>query len=519
MARGKKHRPARQAPARKIEVGKRVDGYRIERIVTERPSVHLLADARVPGGDRVLLDFVSTPLPQDRELRRRMSRLIPRRAGIDHPNVLRLVKSVEGGQRLHFEALPRDAVTLAERLRHGPMAPEKALTITGQLAGALETGRDRGLVHRTLSPRAVFLTGGDEPRVLLTDFGISAPRGPAGEQRSAVDDAAYRSPEEVRGEAPEPASNVYSLACMLVECLTGEPPFPYSRPLLVLHAQLTEAPPRPAERNPALPSELDAVVARAMDKDPRRRQASPGVFVQEAAEALGVKVAIPVVRAPKKATIPPPKPAVRPGAVKRRPAPAPVPAPTRTRETPKPAPARSEHRRERPPKPPARQRRRISRLAPVLGGVALLASAVAGFTTGSSGPNGTGSSEPPTRVAAAGPTSVQPQNVDNAVERLDLRRVAARRALRAARRPQGQAAAAQALADAYGDARARLAKNGIQGDSEARLADRLEAVEASYQALASAARSGNAGRWKAAREVTRTREYDLELLLRNHEWN
>ncbi len=109
--------------------------------------------------------------------------------------------------------------------------------------------------------------------------------------------------------------------------------------------------------------------------------------------------------------------------------------------------------------------------------------------------------------------------MDSAVERLDLRRVAARRELRAARRPQGQAAAAQALADAYGDARARLAKNGIQGDSEARLADRLEAVETSSQDLASAARSGNAGRWKAAREVTRTREYDLELLLRNHEWN
>ncbi len=317
MARGKRHRPARQAPTRKVKVGKRVDGYRIERIVTKRPSVHLLADARVPGGDRVLLDFVSTPLPQDRELRRRMSRLIPRRAGIGRPNVLRLVKSVEGGPRLHLGALPRDAVTLAERLRHGPMAPEKALTIAGQLAGALETGRDRGVVHRALSPRAVFLAGGDEPRVLLTDFGICAPRGPAGEQRSAIDEAAYRSPEEVRGEAPEPARNVYSLACMLVECLTGETPYPYSRPLLVLHAQLTEAPPRPADRKPALPRELDAVVARAMDKDPRRRQASPGVFVQEAAEALGLQVAIPVVRAPKKATISPPKPAVRPGAVER----------------------------------------------------------------------------------------------------------------------------------------------------------------------------------------------------------
>jgi hypothetical protein len=154
----------------------------------------------------------------------------------------------------------------------------------------------------------------------------------------------------------------------------------------------------------------------------------------------------------------------------------------------------------------------------LLGGLALLASAVAGFASGSSGSDGSSVSESPTQVAAAGPTSV-PQNVDNAVERLDVRRVAARRRLRAARRPRGQALAAQALAGAYGDARARLAKDGIAGDSEARLADRLEAVEAAYRDLASAARGGNSKRWKAASEATRAREFDLELLLRNREWN
>jgi serine/threonine-protein kinase len=527
MARGKRHRPARQAPARKIEVGRRVDGYRIERIITERPGVHVLADARVPGGDRVLLDLVSSSLPQDRELRRRMARLIPRRAGIDHPNVLRLLKSVEGGQRLHLKALPSDAVTLAERLRHGPLEPEAALMIAGQIAGALEAGRDKGVVHRALSPRAVFVVEGDEPQVLLTDFGICAPRGPACELRGAVDEAAYRSPEEVRGEAPEPPSNVYSLACILVECLTGETPYRYARPLLVLHAHLTEAPPALSERNPILPHELDAVVATAMEKDPRRRQPSAESFVRAAAEALGVEVAIPVVRAPKPKTAPAPaarpapEPAAPAAAVRRRPAPASTPAPPGPRRAPArtsaPARTRSERRRDRPSRTGGR-RRAIPRLAPLLGGLALFASAVAGFASGSSGSDGPGVSDSPTQVAAAAPTSV-PQNVDNAVERLDVRRVAARRKLRAARRPRGQALAAQTLADAYGDAQARLAKDGIEGDSEARLADRLEAVEAAYRDLASAARSGSSKRWKAASKATQAREFDLELLLRNREWN
>jgi hypothetical protein len=298
---------------------------------------------------------------------------------------------------------------------------------------------------------------------------------------------------------------------------------------LVLHAHLTEAPPAPSERNPALPRELDAVVATAMDKDPRRRQPSVEAFVRAAAEALGLQVAIPVVRAPKPKTAPAiesaarpaPKPAARPAAERRRPAPEPTRAPPGPRRaparTPAPARTRSERRRERPSRT-SRRRRGIPRLAPLLGGLALLASAVAGFASGSSGSDGPSVSESPTQVAAAGPTSV-PQNVDNAVERLDVRRVAARRKLRAARRPQGQALAAQALAGAYGAARARLAKDGIEGDSETRLADRLEAVEAAYRDLASAARSASSKRWKAASEATRAREFDLELLLRNRQWN
>ena len=66
---------------------------------------------------------------------------------------------------------------------------------------------------------------GGEPKVFLTDFGIGAPRGRACELPSVLEDAGYRAPEEIRGKAPEPASNVYSLTCMLVECLTGSPPY------------------------------------------------------------------------------------------------------------------------------------------------------------------------------------------------------------------------------------------------------------------------------------------------------
>ena len=70
------------------------------------------------------------------------------------------------------------------------------------MAGALETARLKGLIHRALSPRSIVVQPGDEPLVFLTDFGIGTPRGRACELPSTVEDAAYRSPEEIRGEAP-----------------------------------------------------------------------------------------------------------------------------------------------------------------------------------------------------------------------------------------------------------------------------------------------------------------------------
>ena len=107
----------------------------------------------------------------------------------------------------------------------------------------------------------------------------------------------YRSPEELRGNPPKPQSNVYSLACILVRCLTGTAPHSHDRPLLTLHAHLVEPPPRVSDRRPDLPPELDAVVARGMAKDPRERYPSAGHLILAAGHALGIQVPV-LVRKP-----------------------------------------------------------------------------------------------------------------------------------------------------------------------------------------------------------------------------
>jgi serine/threonine protein kinase len=610
-----------------VDVGTRVDGFRVERIVSTRPGLNTLAEAATLRGERVTLGVVARPLKEDRELRRRVARLIPLRASVDHPNVLRLLKAVDGGQRLHMESIPRGAVTLADLLADGPLERTQALKILGQVAGALETARAKGLVHRALSPRSIVVEPGEEPRVFLTDFGIGAPRGLPCELPAALEDAAYRAPEEVRGEAPEPASNVYSLTCMLVECLTGSPPYAYSRPLLTLHAQLTAPPPRLAECDPSLPAEVDEVIARGLAKDPREREGSSGALVNAAAHAVGLHVPIPVARAARKqraaapaherrpaharraapqpparpapsspkrhATTPPrtekpPRRREKPRAGEKKPSrgrlkapwrrekpahaekpsrraekPAGVEKPPRRAEKParvekpprgaekpvraeKPAHAAKPPRRadkpaqaEKPPrrgekptprrdKPPRQRdhatskprRSRGLRRAPALAALALAASAVAGFATGNSSSSGQTPSPTPAsdvaRQAPSGPADSTPV-VSRAVDRLDARRAAIRKKLKAAKRARGQAAAARTLAAAYGTAEAKVAR-AASTDAEEQLAERLADAEAAYLGLAAAGRQADRRSWRAAREAALESERELELLLRTRTW-
>jgi hypothetical protein len=563
-----------------VPVGTVVDGYRVERIISVREGLDTLADATGPSGERVTLKLLAAPL-EGKDVRRRVAKLAMLQASIAHPHVLPLIGNGERREHLCLSGAPMNATTLADRLRGGPLDPKQTVTLLSQLAGALETARRRGLVHRALSPEAIVVTGDDPPTGFLTDFGIAVPDVPGCRLEGAVEDADYRSPEEVRGEAPTPESTVYSLACVLVACLTGAPPYPYHRPLLALHAHLVEPPPRVTERNPDLPSELDAVVARAMDKDPRERFGSPVAFMRAVQRAVGVEAPMPGPSAPKRqeaqrgakrdarapARRPTHEPDVRPARerevtrrparepkVTRRPArepevarrPAKEPKATRrpaqepkaTRPpTPEPQAAQQHESPRAPAKPPRRARRgeerrrrarpggwaAVRRLAPTWAGIALVASALAGFAAGNGRsderkPVDTGASAPATAERTSRPAadSTKPV-VGPVVERLDQRRAAARRRLRAARLPAGQKAVANDLAVIYGDARRSILRAPGTVSSEDRLADNLRRVERAYRRLAAAARGGS-GAWRRATAEVLERERDLELLLRTHSW-
>ena len=523
-----------------VPVGTVVDGYRIERVIAVREGLHTLAEATAPSGERVTLKLLADPL-EGKDLRRRAAKLARVQASIPHANVLSIRDDGKSRERLCLTGAPANATTLADRLREGPLQAKEAVTLLSQLAGALETARRRGLVHRALTPAAIVVTTEEPPQALLTDFGIAVPDAPGCERGESVEDADYRSPEEIRGEPPTPESTVYSLACILVTCLTGAPPYPYYRPLLAIQAHLVEKPPRVSERNRDLPPELDEVVAKALAKSPEDRYSSPVALMRSVQRTLGVVAAIPGPSAPKRQEAPRPE---------KRPAPTPAPRPAKKSAPTPPAPERRPAKvgepaaetaeaahaaRSRRPKRSRRWRRgergdrraraggwgTVRRLAPTWAGIALVASALAGFATG----NGN-ADDPKPRAANSGASAAQaPRSVADstkpvvgpAVAQLEKRRAAARRRLRAARLPAGQAAVATHLAGVYSDARRSVERAPGKAEQEERLAAQLQAVESAYRELAQTARQGS-GAWRQASEDVLASERDLELLLRTHSW-
>ena len=448
-------------------------GYRVERVLSTRLGVHTVVQAVGPDGGRVAITLLDPAVADDPHLRRHVLRLARTRASIRHPNVLPLVGRHDVEDRIGLVSTLAGPCTLADRLARGPLEPAEAVSILCQVASALETAAANGLVHRDLAPRSIVFGDEDSDQVFLGDFGITMPPRPGCELVDAAEGIDYCSPEEVRGEALEPESNVYSLACLLVECLTGAPPYSYDRPLLTLHAHVVEPPPRVSERRPELPAELDEVIVRAMAKDPRERYRSPGRLMRAAAEALGVDARVPVLvtdHAPDEARV-----ASRPRAV-------------------------------------ARPRRRRTRVGI---GVVVPAVALCGLAVGLvdwSAP----SSPPPDRAPAAAEPARQTEQVTavgDAVEQLAARRVDLRRDLAAARRPPGQAAAASALANAYGRASEALAKPSAAVPAVRPIRAPLRETESAYRRLATTARARDRRDWRQARSETRRSEAQLERAL------
>lgn len=240
-------------------------------------------------GRRVALKLIAPHLARDRVMRERLNRESTIVAGIDHPNVIPLYDAGETEDgALYLASRWVDGRELGVLVAEdGPLAPERAVRLVGQVAAALEAAHREGLVHRDVKPSNVLVTEGDH--VYLTDFGI-ARRGTDAtgltETAQLLGTLDYVSPEQIQGERVDQRADVYALGGLLHHALTGEAPFPREGHAAKLYAHISADPPRPSTLRAELPATFDAVVQRALAKDPAERQHSAGAFEVEVHNAL-----------------------------------------------------------------------------------------------------------------------------------------------------------------------------------------------------------------------------------------
>lgn len=242
--------------------------------------------------DRVVaLKVLPANLAEDHEFQQRFRREARIAASLNDPHVVPIHSYGEIDGRLYVDMRLIEGRDLVDYISEngGRLSPERAVAVVEQVAAALDSAHAAGLIHRDIKPKNILVTTARD-FVYLIDFGIA---------RSAADTAltqtghtmgtvAYMAPERFRGTTDHRA-DVYSLACVLQECLTGKRPYPGESLEEQLNAHLTIPPPRPSARVPGLPPGLDAVVARGMAKDLEHRYQS----VMELAEAARAALASP----------------------------------------------------------------------------------------------------------------------------------------------------------------------------------------------------------------------------------
>ena len=236
----------------------------------------------------VALKLLPESLNRDAEFASRFRRESHVAARLREPHVVPIHDFGEIDGRLYIDMRLVDGRDLGRILEDGPLPPERALTLLGQVADALEAAHADGLVHRDVKPSNVLVTPNDF--VYVVDFGIARSVGSTRTSLTitgaTVGTLDYMAPERFTDQPIDGRVDVYSLACVLAQTLTARKPFGGEDLPALLYAHLYTEPPRPSEVVHGLPRALDDVVARGMAKRPEDRYATPGALVAAAREAL-----------------------------------------------------------------------------------------------------------------------------------------------------------------------------------------------------------------------------------------
>ena len=261
-------------------------------------EVHRGRDLRL--GRDVAIKVLRADLARDPAFQNRFRREAQNAASLNHPAIVAVydtgesVSDVPGedgvnGRVPYIVMEYVDGETLRDMVkRDGALPPRRAMEILADVCAALDFSHRHGIVHRDVKPANIMLTRAGAVKVM--DFGIARAinDGTATQTATAavIGTAQYLSPEQARGETVDARSDVYATGCVLYELLTGTPPFVGDSPVAIAYQHVRQDPKPPSEVNPALPKELDAIVLKALNKNPLNRYQTAAEMRSDLVRAL-----------------------------------------------------------------------------------------------------------------------------------------------------------------------------------------------------------------------------------------
>lgn len=270
-----------------LHPGSRIGGYRIVGLLGRGGMGHVFEATELALDRPVALKILGADLASDPEFRARFEREGRVQAQLDHAHVVKVHAAGEANGHLYIAMHLVRGPTLKALITSGALSPERSLRLLSQVADALDTAHAEGVTHRDVKPRNVLVGPGDH--AYLADFGLtkklseSAGFTRTGQLMGTID---YISPEQIDGHSATTASDIYSLAAILFEAVTGSVPFPRDSEPAVLFAHMSSPPPLASTVRPELPAAMDAVIAQGLAKDPADRPATAGALLAAACAAL-----------------------------------------------------------------------------------------------------------------------------------------------------------------------------------------------------------------------------------------
>jgi len=275
------------ATAHGSRVGSQYGQYQLRRLLG-RGGMGEVYEAEDTAKDRlVALKLLPLELCRDPVFRERFHREARTAGRLQEPHVVPVHDYGEINGQLYLGMRLIDGTDLATLLKEsGALTPPRAVAIVRQAASALDAAHAAGVVHRDIKPENILVTR--EDFAYLVDFGIASAT--ADERLTQMGNAVgtwkYAAPERFSNAGVTESVDIYALACVLHECLTGAPPYRADNTGALITAHLMEPIPRPSQLRPEVPVAFDEVVARGMAKDRKDRYATAGALAQAAHEAL-----------------------------------------------------------------------------------------------------------------------------------------------------------------------------------------------------------------------------------------